>query len=69
MDLNPFWERNTCSATPEITQHFKDPKVHYCVHKNLQLVPMPSHMNTVHTKQYSIILIVCVNGSNDNNKQ
>jgi hypothetical protein len=42
---------NVCSASQEITSLLWNPMVHYCVHKSLPPMPIPSQMNPIHTLQ------------------
>jgi hypothetical protein len=50
MDLIPSWEAASCSAAKEFPKILYSAKVHYCVHKSPPLVPLPSHMNPLHTR-------------------
>ena len=49
MQHNPAWYANRSSVSREIPQIVWNLKAHYCIHKNLPLVPMLSYMNLVHT--------------------
>jgi hypothetical protein len=49
MNLSPSWEAANSAATQEPPSILWDPKTHYRVHKNHQLVPTPSQINPIHT--------------------
>jgi hypothetical protein len=49
MELSHFWEAVSLSATREIPSVLWNRKVHCCVHKNNQLVPILSRIDPVHT--------------------
>jgi hypothetical protein len=49
IELSPFWEANSHSASQEICQSLWNPKVHYRVYKRPPLVPFLSQMSPVHT--------------------
>jgi hypothetical protein len=42
-------EADRLSASQEITHLLWNPKVHFCIYNSPSLVPIPSHMNSVHT--------------------
>jgi hypothetical protein len=46
---NHSWAANSHSASQENLQLLQNPKVHYCVHKSLLLVPILSEMHPIHT--------------------
>lgn len=45
---SPSQEVNSSSASHKIPHILQNLKVHYCVHKNMPLVPIMSHINTFH---------------------
>jgi hypothetical protein len=49
MEQSPSWEANIHLASQEIPNLLQNPKVHYCNHKSLPTVPIPSQMYPVHT--------------------
>jgi len=48
MEHSPSWVANSHSANQEIPRLLWNPEAYYCVHKNLPLVPVLSHMYPVH---------------------
>jgi hypothetical protein len=59
MDLSPFSEDISCAATQEIPSISWNPKVHYCVHKSLPLVPVLSQISPVRTTPSYLCKIHC----------
>jgi hypothetical protein len=51
MEQSPSWEANSHSANQEIPCLLWNPKVHYRVDKDPPLVPVLSHINSVHNFQ------------------
>jgi len=49
MEQIPSWEANSQSASQKISRLLWYPKVHFCVHKSLQLDPILGHINPGHT--------------------
>jgi len=46
-EQSPSWEANSSSATQEIPHILCDPKVYFCLHKSLPLVPILSQNNAI----------------------
>jgi hypothetical protein len=57
MEQSPSWEANSSSASQEIPCFLWNTKVHYCIHKSLQPVPILSHINPVHPQPSQILKI------------
>jgi len=40
MQQSPSWEANSCSASQEVIHLLWNPRIHYCVHTSLPMVPI-----------------------------
>jgi hypothetical protein len=54
MELGPSGQANISSASTEIPCIVWNPEVHYCVDKNLLLVPILSQINPIPTLIYVV---------------
>jgi hypothetical protein len=56
MELSPSSEDATSAATQGIPSILWNPKVHFCVHKSLPLVPILNQINSVHTTSFYFLI-------------
>jgi hypothetical protein len=52
------WETKSHWSTQEINCLSRIPKIHYHIHNNLSLVPVLSHINSVHTPFLSTVMLI-----------
>ena len=58
MEVSPSWEANVFSTSQRIPHILWNPKVHYCIHKWLPSVPMPSQLDQVCFQKIQLNIIL-----------
>jgi hypothetical protein len=60
MKLRPSWESASCAAIQQFSNILRNPKVYYRAHNSLQLAPILSQINPVHTTpSYLRSILIC----------